>query len=129
MGQDFRRGFDVGLAAASEARRWLVDALALRGRDAEDVALLVSELVSNSVQHAGLQAGQQVSVRASRTDAVLRVEVSDEGGRFGKASASPDRRDGGRGLVLVSALSDDWGVHPDDTTRLWFTYTTRDAAA
>ncbi|MDH6109446.1 anti-sigma regulatory factor (Ser/Thr protein kinase) [Kitasatospora sp. MAP12-15] len=74
---------------------------------ADDVLLLVSELVTNACQHAG---GPQQLLLHGTTDA-LRVEVTD---------ASPEQprprlplqpgRPGGHGLVTVARLSLRWGV-------------------
>lgn len=59
---------------------------------------------------------------APRTAGLVRLEVSDTGNGFDTAevTASWQRagtvfREHGRGLVLVDALSDDWGAHPADT--------------
>jgi anti-sigma regulatory factor (Ser/Thr protein kinase) len=94
---------------------------------AENAELLVSELVTNSVRHAGLptEACIEFSVRAS-PDALM-VEVADAGQGFdygpparprvvaGSASAS------GWGLFLVDRIADRWGaVQVDGETRVWF---------
>jgi anti-sigma regulatory factor (Ser/Thr protein kinase) len=94
---------------------------------AENAELLVSELVTNSVRHAGLpsEASIEFSVRASAE--VLMVEVADAGQGFnhttptrprvvaGSASAS------GWGLFLVDRIADRWGaVEVDGETRVWF---------
>lgn len=94
---------------------------------AEDAELLVTELVTNSVRHAGLpaQAGIEFSLRASAE--VLMVEVAD-GGR-GFDGESPTRlaaeagtaRSSGWGLFLVDRIADRWGaVQMDGETRVWF---------
>ena len=94
---------------------------------AENAELLVSELVTNSVRHAGLPAEATIefSVRASAE--VLMVEVADAGQGFdhtvtprqsvvaGMAEAS------GWGLFLVDRIADRWGaVQMDGETRVWF---------
>jgi anti-sigma regulatory factor (Ser/Thr protein kinase) len=94
---------------------------------AENAELLVSELVTNSVRHAGLpsEASIEFTVRASAE--VLMVEVADAGQGFnhttptrprvvaGSASAS------GWGLFLVDRIADRWGaVEVDGETRVWF---------
>ena len=69
------------LHAPSAARAAVVDGLG--GRVADDVLgdarLLVSELVTNSVRHAGLAADGVVHVGAEVTGGVLRLEVDDAG--------------------------------------------------
>lgn len=87
-----------------------------------DVTLLVSELVSNCLLHAGLPEDGRIVLCVRRDDREVLVEVCDEGGRFGKASSSPARTGGGRGLKLVEALSSRWGVRHDGITLVWFTY-------
>jgi anti-sigma regulatory factor (Ser/Thr protein kinase) len=77
----------------------------------EDVMVVASELVSNSVMHAGLGPGDEIGFRLWR-DVRIRVEVEDRGRGFDPAvrrrgTSSPY---GGRGLDLVAALSDRWGV-------------------
>lgn len=108
--------------APRDARLWLHDSLDLRGDAAADLELLITELVTNSVLHSGLSEDDRISVSIARSGAVVRLEVCDEGGRFARPSAAPRRAEGGRGLRLVAALSDDWGVHHDGITRVWLTY-------
>ena len=107
--------------AASLARalvsRWLGS-----GRHAlirEDVRLLVSELVTNSVRHAGQPPGAPVHLRAVAVDGVLRVEVHDEG-RGPVRQRDPDAVHGGLGLCLVDRLAERWGVTSEPSTRVWF---------
>lgn len=123
MAHLLQRGFPSHVDSPAAARRWAVDVLAVGGEDADDVQLLVSELVTNAVMHAGLRADQDIVVRAGWVaDHVVRVEVCDEGGRFERPSATPERADGGRGLQLVRAIAQTFGVHHDGVTLTWFTY-------
>lgn len=93
----------------------------------ENAELLVSELVTNSVRHAGLpeEASIEFSVRASAE--VLMVEVADAGLGFDHTSAVRPRGAAGRGeqsgwgLFLVDRIADRWGaVQADGETRVWF---------
>jgi len=84
-----------------------------------DAALLVSELVTNSVQHAGQPPGAPVHIRAAAVDGVVRVEVHDHG-RGPVRPRAPGPRHGGFGLHLVDRLAARWGVSHDDGTRVWF---------
>ncbi|HEV3365447.1 MAG TPA: ATP-binding protein [Acidimicrobiia bacterium] len=94
---------------------------------AENAELLVSELVTNSVRHAGLpeEASIEFSVRASSE--VLMVEVADAGQGFNHAGPPRPRvvsgvaESSGWGLFLVDRISDRWGaVEMDGETRVWF---------
>jgi anti-sigma regulatory factor (Ser/Thr protein kinase) len=129
MSSDAERGLvQLGTAAipsgpeAPSLARTLVS-LWLDGRASErlydDVRLLVSELVANSVRHAGQPAGAPVRIRAAACDGVVRVEVHDHGhGRVRRRAA--DARTGGIGLCLVERLAARWGVSHVDGTCVWF---------
>jgi anti-sigma regulatory factor (Ser/Thr protein kinase) len=76
-----------------------------------DVRLLVSELVTNSVQHAAVSANDSIELVVSMNEEVVRVTVIDEGPGFDPpASPPPDDADAGWGLFLVEQLADSWGV-------------------
>lgn len=84
-----------------------------------DAALLMTEVVTNAVHHGGPPLG----LRIGCTDRVLRVSVSDSSSRP-PATGTGDMLDtSGRGMVLVEALADDWGVeqHPGNGKDVWFT--------
>jgi serine/threonine-protein kinase RsbW len=108
------------LHAPSAARAAVVDGLT--GRVANDVLgdarLVVSELVSNSVRHAGLAADSVVRVGAEITSGMLRLQV-DDAGTAGTVALRAPGRDGGFGLHLVDALAHRWGVTRQGSTRVW----------
>jgi anti-sigma regulatory factor (Ser/Thr protein kinase) len=88
----------------------------------EDVQLLVSELVTNSVRHSGAPEGDDVVVRVHLWRDTCRLEVEDHGREGVIAPRPPDRAMGsGMGLNLVEMLSQRWGVirFPDGLTRVW----------
>jgi anti-sigma regulatory factor (Ser/Thr protein kinase) len=111
--------------AAAEARQAL-DGLAgkVPDRRLRDVRLLVSELVTNSVRHAGLRAGDRIRLLVQIRDAVLRVEVYDPGTGFELRAPEPDpARASGWGLYLLDELADRWGMDAGAGragTRIWF---------
>lgn len=84
-----------------------------RGTPAHDtVELIVAELAANAVTH-GRVPGRDTELRltADRDDGLVRVEVSDtRGERRPHAGSGDPGADGGRGLLLVAALADTWGV-------------------
>jgi len=91
---------------------WLPGATADRRAAAEDVLLVVSELVTNACLHAG---GPE-ELRLLRNGKALRLEVVD-GGSGEPAPRSPHRagRPGGHGMFIVQRLCLDWGVIRDDS--------------
>lgn len=87
----------------------------------EDLRLLVSELVTNSVRHAGLHDSQTIELKVKLSEDTVRVEVNDQGSGFEPAPRSAQSDvESGWGLYLVSRLSDRWGVTSDGVTRVWF---------
>jgi anti-sigma regulatory factor (Ser/Thr protein kinase) len=85
-----------------------------------DIRLLVSELVTNSVQHAQVAAEESIVLVLDMDDEAVRVEVRDDGPGFEPPNAPPpDDADAGWGLFLVEQLADDWGV-AGDRKGVWF---------
>ena len=86
----------------------------------EDVNLLVSELVSNSVKHASLMDDQVIQVDANPTDQGIRVEVTNPGGAQ-LANRLPDKaEESGWGLLLVTKIATRWGIATNGRTLIWF---------
>jgi anti-sigma regulatory factor (Ser/Thr protein kinase) len=86
-----------------------------------EVKLLVTELVTNSVRHAGLDTSGDLQLGVSLDGGRLRVEVADDGRGFRERERPEPREDrlGGWGLYLVDRISDRWGVERDGRTRVW----------
>jgi anti-sigma regulatory factor (Ser/Thr protein kinase) len=109
------------LKAVSQVRRAL-EHLGLPPALLDDARLLATELVTNSIQHAGLRPHDFVRVRAHWSGTRLRVEVRDR-----TETASPSQLAGairpspgaesGWGLFLVDRLASRWGTDPG---RYWF---------
>jgi anti-sigma regulatory factor (Ser/Thr protein kinase) len=93
------------------------------GEDPTDTAvLLTSEVVSNAVLHAGPHpAGSCVRVRMLRYPDRVRVEVTDPApGRPARVVPQGDSVSG-RGLLLLDALSAEWGIEPEGSGKVvWF---------
>jgi anti-sigma regulatory factor (Ser/Thr protein kinase) len=111
--------------AAREARR-AVARSRLVGEDQEaTLLLLVTELVSNSVRHAGMGPHERIRLRARADARRAHVEVCDAG-RSGRVPAKRNDTDGalepgGLGLMLVDEMADRWGVQcREDQTCVWF---------
>jgi len=96
------------------ARRELLDTLAAwKLTELEDSAVLVlSELVTNAVTHAGSPRGREIETRFFRlSDGRLRIEVHDAGDDRPVLRRTSDTDEGGRGLLLVDAVTaHQWGV-------------------
>lgn len=115
-----RDEFAPGVARkALEAFRGELDPLLF-----EDLALLTSELVANSVRHAGPSAGDRVLLDLSLTDAVVRVDVRDGGPGFVPVPRDPaDTSPYHWGLHIVERVADRWAVVPpngDGPASVWF---------
>jgi anti-sigma regulatory factor (Ser/Thr protein kinase) len=118
--------YEVDLArnpdSPAEARRALGEVSDhLTPRRLEDAQLLVSELVTNAIRHAGLDDHDVIRLIVVTGDRALRIEVVDPGPGFEVTEPEPDpTRPSGWGLYLVRELSDRWGVERNPETRVWF---------
>jgi anti-sigma regulatory factor (Ser/Thr protein kinase) len=83
-----------------------------------DAALVLSELLSNSIRYAHPLPGAQIRVTWTLSGATVEVAVSDGGGptRPHPVASSPSSV-GGRGLSIVEHLSHSWGVRDDELGR------------
>lgn len=102
------------------------------GGSLEQLRLLVTELVTNAVRHAGLAETDRIGLRVFVSGRTVRVEVEDPGRGF----EAPDEPEPGSdqvsgwGLYLMANMSDRWGVEnlvsgedktdKDRKTLVWF---------
>ncbi|MBM7091068.1 PAS domain S-box protein [Streptomyces sp. S12] len=103
-----------------EGRAFLTGALDAWGcgEKADDARLLVSELLTNAVQHAQ----GPVTLHVCRTAADVTVEVGDGSPCLPEPRRADEDEECGRGLNLVRVLADSWGVRPTDEGKTtWFT--------
>jgi anti-sigma regulatory factor (Ser/Thr protein kinase) len=84
---------------------------------AEDVRLLVSELVTNSLRHTGTA---DIELEVWGSDEVIRVSVSDHGAGFDLGGPPQPGDASGWGLFMVDRLADRWGVESNGDTCVWF---------
>ena len=83
----------------------------------EDGELALSELVTNAVLHGR----DPLAVRVVLAEGVLRAEVADANPVSPSFSMLDQTAVTGRGLLLISAVSDRWGVDPSPTGKVvWF---------
>ena len=79
----------------------------------DDAKLLVSELVTNALRYGE---GEEIEFRLIITLHELLIAVNDGSAHRPELKVVGDSSETGRGLFLVAALADDWGVSPDGTT-------------
>ena len=122
--QTLRFSVDGGLDAAATARYTVTDGLgsAVSQRAIEDVLLVISELVTNAVRHAGVGSGDSIDVCVTNTGESVCIEVVD-----GQPEAAPQLRDdeepGGMGLIVVSGLCQEWGTEQQEGRKIvWAEY-------
>ena len=118
------QAIEAGPNAPATARRVVTTALAERVPEPvlANARLVASELVTNSVRHSGIRAGDDVVVRLRMWKDRCRFEVEDPGRDGTIAAQSPDPVKGsGMGLNLVQSLSERWGLvrAADGPTRVW----------
>ena len=108
-------------AAVRDALRERLGHLPDRVRD--DLALLLTEVVTNAVRHSGADDGTPVSIELNERRDHVRAEVVDLGDGFERpARPVPDlTKTGGLGLVLVDRMSRAWGTRRTERGSLvWF---------
>ncbi|MFC1434924.1 SpoIIE family protein phosphatase [Streptacidiphilus sp. N1-3] len=121
-----RRIPQADLQQISEVRGELRDAVRRWGVGdlADTVELLTSELVTNALVHTdrdALLTARLYQEGGEAGPARLRVEVDDESDLWPKRRTPGEQASSGRGLMLVEALADAWGVDPRGSgKRMWF---------
>lgn len=105
----------VRLIIRARLRRW--------GRPdlTEYAELLATELVTNALKHGRGDVGVRMYPRADR----LRIEVRDGSHECPVPRTAALDDEDGRGLLLITAIADDWGVSHDGTTT-WCTLPLRE---
>ncbi|WP_354639409.1 SpoIIE family protein phosphatase [Kitasatospora camelliae] len=122
-----RRIGQADLARIAELRGELRDALRRWGvpQLIDTAELLSSELVTNAIRHtdrdAMFTARLYHEADGGGARARLRVEVEDESDLWPTRRTPGEQASSGRGLMLVEALADGWGVEPRGSgKRMWF---------
>lgn len=107
---------------AAEAARRAVSAFApvVGAPKLEVITLVVNELVTNSLIHSAMD-GAEIAVTLQANEGRFRGEIRDPGPGFEPPSGDLDPlAPAGRGLFLVSELTDSWGVETNPFTCVWF---------
>ena len=82
----------------------------------------MSELVTNSVVHAGLSPDEAITVTVTVQGGLARGEVRDQGRGFEPPQEPTPKPDlaGGWGLYIVNRVADRWGVANTGSKSVWF---------
>ncbi|MFJ2116396.1 MULTISPECIES: ATP-binding protein [unclassified Streptomyces] len=119
-------------ASVPTARRYVADLLAEWGLPgeadmADTVRLIVSELVTNAVQHTfGRSPTFTVEVRLEREE-LLRLGVTDSHPRWPQRLPAAVQQDNGRGMVIIRSLTAEHGGRlaitptPEGGKTVWIT--------
>ncbi|WP_411117534.1 ATP-binding protein [Streptomyces sp. 058-1L] len=119
------RAFTVLLSptrrGARLARLLTVAHLGAWGLPSESAAHIVAELAANASVHGRVQ-GRDFQLTLAVSGRTLRIEVTDTRGDStppgpGAVKAPADDSEHGRGLLIVEALADHWGIAPGPVPR------------
>ena len=114
-----RQRLDPHPSSVSQARRLVTRALGDLGRAhlADDAAVVVSELVTNALVHAGTS----IEVVVSQRDSEVLVEVVDDNPRLPFRRHHAELAGTGRGLQFVEQLTSAWGTRQRPPGKsVWF---------
>ena len=116
--------FPVEPGSVAAARTWLLGRSSelVAGQRSEDLALVLSEIVTNAVRHGG--GAGQVEISVTPKPEFLCVQVTDDGPGFApRPGAMASEPSGGFGLFLVERLTRRWGLTREaQRTRVWFEF-------
>lgn len=105
-----------GAASAAIVRRQLARELAcfdLPADAIDDAVLVASELVGNAVRHTNAVEAAALDVSWEVDSSGVRVCVGDPSDQQPRLRTAGDDEPTGRGLKIVDAMSDEWGVERD----------------
>lgn len=112
------------IEAAAAARHFLSALEPFTDEDVLDnTQLIVSELVTNSVRHAGLGEDDYISLTVDAEPDHVMGSVTDPGPGFSAGRPEPPHPEsvGGWGLFIVKEVAQRWGVdHSGSATTVWF---------
>ncbi|MGH2689448.1 MAG: ATP-binding protein, partial [Actinomycetota bacterium] len=78
--------------------------------DLQDLELSVTEIVTNSIRHAGLSSDDEVCVQVWVHDDALQAQIHDPGRCFPATPTEQQEPGLGWGLRIVDALTRRWGI-------------------
>lgn len=101
--------FHADVSSIADARRFVASAVERSHPELCDaVTLVVSELATNAVRYGGLE----YSVAVVELPTGVRVTVTDRGGGEPAPKDPSPSETRGRGLKIVGAVADAWGIEP-----------------
>ncbi len=113
----------AGIARAPSSARAALSVLEPHlGEDRlQGLRLVITELITNSIRHSGMDDQAVVGLDIRLQDGVLRCTVSDPGAGFEIPDVVKPHTDrpGGFGLVILDSVADSWGVERDELFRVW----------
>jgi anti-sigma regulatory factor (Ser/Thr protein kinase) len=115
------RAFAASPGTLATVRSWVREVLGgwvVAASTVDDAVLLTSELATNAVQHAR----SAFDVTMTRQANAIRIAVADDSHRLPSLPDQVPYAEGGRGLLIVQALSSEWGAEPvpGDGKVVWF---------
>jgi len=114
LGRDVRSLGEGRRFVEKTLREWSIDEETIG-----PVMLVANELIANAIVHA--HSAPVVSLSGTGDDLLLRV--ADEAGGLAVTRRATPGDDGGRGLLLVEALGDRWGVDASESGKsVWVTF-------
>jgi serine/threonine-protein kinase RsbW len=117
-----------GVPRARAIVRELASELRLDSATTWELMLATTEAFANAVEHGRACEPRGIFLRVEAHDGEVGVEVSDCGGRFLTPLSSKPGGEGGRGLPIIAAITDQLEVLPD-TRRTRVRFAKRLAAA
>ena len=101
------RTFPNATKSVAQARHYVTDCLSGAPPEVIDsAAVMVSELATNAVRHAE----SEFTLSIDRDAAQIRVAVTDAAEGLPRLRSPSPKEHSGRGLQIVDALADEWGV-------------------
>lgn len=124
------RSFSNQPAAVTQARYFVLEVLVEQTREmVAEVELMVSELASNCVRHTD---SERFEIEIEAGGESIRVAATDWGAGTPAMRRLDPMASSGRGLVIIDALSAEWGIEPLAAERsgktVWFTVPAAGAA-
>lgn len=107
--------------SVARGRRFVRETLGSRHPALDKVALGVSELATNAIMHTPSGDGGEITIGLLARGTLIRVEVTNDGTMPAKPRVRRDAdAESGRGILIVDALADAWGVtEASGTTTVW----------